>query len=70
MPTVTLVARLDKAGSEQANCYHFVFGKLGSTIGGGFYVNKLSPLPTALAIDIPSLTEEKEGDKDAKRKGY
>jgi hypothetical protein len=70
MSTVTLVARLDKAGSEQANCYHFVFGRLGSTVSGGFYISKSAPIPTALAVDIPILTEEKEGDKDAKRKGY
>lgn len=65
MPTVTLVARLDPAGSEQADCYHFVFGRLGSAVSGGFYISKSAPLPTALAIDIPSLPEKKEGNKDA-----
>jgi len=71
MPTVTLVARLDPAGSEQSDCYHFVFGRLGSAVSGGVYINKFAPLPTALAIDIPNLAEKKEGDKDvSKRKGY
>lgn len=69
MAVVTLVARLDPAGSEQSDCYHFVFGRLGSAVSGGVYINKFTPLPTALAIDIPSTTEKKEGDKDAERKG-
>jgi len=70
MSTVTLVARLDPAGSEQSDCYHFVFGRLGSAVSGGVYINKFAPLPTALAIDIPSTTEKKEGDKDvSERKG-
>ena len=66
MSTVTLVARLDPAGSEQADCYHFVFGRLGSTVGGGFYISKSAPLPTALAIDIPDIAKEKENELHTK----
>ncbi len=70
MSTMSLVAKLDLKGSEIANCYHYTFGRVGSPLSGGFYLRKNIDPPTALAIDIPDITKEKEGEKDAERKGY
>ena len=69
MAVINIVARLDVKGSEGAECYHFTFGKVGSPLSGGFYLQKSIEPPTALAVDIPNIVKEKEkeGDKDAKR---
>lgn len=38
--------------------HHFVFGKLGSPISGGFYVKEGTPIPDMLSISVPDLKEE------------
>lgn len=60
MPTVSLVAKLDVKGSRGAKCYHYTFGRVGSPISGGLYIQKDLTPPTALAIDIPDKDKEKE----------
>lgn len=56
----TLVARLDKKGSEAAECFHYIFGKPGSNVSGGVYINKKMEYPPDF-IEI----EIKRGDDNA-----
>lgn len=67
MPTLSLVAKLDQKGSETAKYYHYTFGRVGGNISGGLYISKDCIPPTALAIDIPDVQQEKEGELNAKR---
>ena len=68
MSKITVPARLDKKGSEAAKYNHFIFGRLGTNLSGGFYLHKESELPEVIVIELPE--KEKEGEKDAERKGY
>jgi len=38
--TLKIVAKLDKSGSEYRIYHHYTFGKPGSDVNGGFYINK------------------------------
>ena len=62
MSSITISARLDKKGSETLRYNHFVFGRLGTDLSGGFYLNKNIVLPDKIVIELPV---EKEGEKDA-----
>ncbi len=68
MSKITTTAKLDVKGSELSKYSHYVFGKLGANLSGGFYLAKGSVLPDEIVIELPE--KEKEGEKDAERKGY
>jgi hypothetical protein len=56
-----LKATLDVKGSETRSCDHYVFGKLGSAVSGGVYIQKcMNEPPDELVI-----TFKKVGDNDA-----
>lgn len=50
-------AKLDKKGSETARSFHFTFGSM--VVGGGVYVDKLSPIPDQIIITFPKEEEKK-----------
>lgn len=51
--THKIVAKLDKSGSEGLKYNHYVFGKPGSEINGGFYIDKaLENPPDFIEIEI------------------
>jgi hypothetical protein len=43
--TLKLVAKLDKKGSEASHYTHYIFGKPGSPVNGGVYIEKSMPNP-------------------------
>jgi len=51
--TLKIVAKLDKSGSESRIYHHYTFGKPGSDVNGGFYINKtmVNP-PDSIEIEI------------------
>ena len=63
MSKITVPARLDKKGSEAAKYNHFIFGRLGTNLSGGFYLHKESELPEVIVIELP--VKEKEGEDNA-----
>lgn len=54
----TFEARLDKAGSEGTKYNRFVFGRTGSPINGGFYVDKELKPPDEIIITFKKKEEE------------
>jgi hypothetical protein len=55
----TLVAKLDRKGSECAKCWHYVFGRKGADVSGGIYILKTEPNPPDfIEIEIPQVKGE------------
>jgi len=57
----TIVAKLDRKGSETLPNWHYIIGKVGDNISGGFYVDKKMEFPPDfLKIEVPSPNYIKE----------
>lgn len=63
MSKITVPAGLDEKGSELSKYNHFVFGRLGANLSGGFYLHKEVECPETIVIELP--VKEKEGEDNA-----
>jgi hypothetical protein len=48
--SVTIIAKLDKAGSECSSYFHYTIRKPGDSISGGLYIDKNIPFPDEIII--------------------
>jgi hypothetical protein len=57
----TVLAKLDKRGSELAKCYHYTVGNPKGDISGGIYIKKTIEIPPDfIEIEIP----QRKGDEN------
>ena len=55
---LALVAKLDRKGSEAAECFHYTIGKPGHEVSGGIYIaKKMEFPPDFIEIEIPQVKE-------------
>ena len=60
----TIVAKLDRSGSETLPNWHYTIGKKGDNISGGFYVSKKMEFPTdVIEIEVPNPNYKKEKEE-------
>jgi hypothetical protein len=56
---ISIIAKLDKKGSEVAKCWHYIIGKPMAEVSGGIYIDKemINP-PDFIEIEIPQVKGE------------